>query len=103
MAKSLRASSRKANNMRLKAALFGPAEQARAERLSAKLMELANEPKPTREIEMKVDDIASDGMLDILIPAPLTSPVPYLTLNMKMASTRRGKQKTKKVCFETRR
>ena len=61
MAKSARASSRKVNNQRLKANVFGPVEAARAERLSAKLMELASQPKPQRDTEMKADDIESDG------------------------------------------
>lgn len=61
MAKSLRSATKKANNRRLKANVFGPAEAARAERLSAKLMELANQPKPVRDTEMKTDDAASDG------------------------------------------
>ena len=55
MAKSSRASSRKANNQRLKANVFGPVEAARAERLSAKLLELADQPKPKPE-EMKIAD-----------------------------------------------
>ncbi|KAI1331283.1 hypothetical protein F5Y16DRAFT_298474 [Xylariaceae sp. FL0255] len=46
MAKSSRASSRKANNQRLKAKVFGPVEAARSERLSARLLELAAQPKP---------------------------------------------------------
>ncbi|KAI1368509.1 hypothetical protein F5Y08DRAFT_266720 [Xylaria arbuscula] len=46
MAKSSRSSSRKANNQRLKARVFGPAELERNERLSAKLIELAAAPKP---------------------------------------------------------
>ncbi|KAF4468654.1 family UPF0642 [Fusarium albosuccineum] len=46
MAKSSRSSTRKANNRRLVANVFGPAEDARAERLSAKLLELAKQPKP---------------------------------------------------------
>lgn len=46
MAKSKRSSVRKANNQRLAATVFGPAEAARAERLSAKLLELAKQPKP---------------------------------------------------------
>jgi hypothetical protein len=48
MAKSSRASSRKANNQRLKAKVFGPVEIERNERLSAKLLELAAAPKPER-------------------------------------------------------
>jgi hypothetical protein len=46
MAKSARASTRKANNRRLVKHVFGPAEAARNERLSAKLLELAKQPKP---------------------------------------------------------
>ncbi|KAI0879556.1 hypothetical protein GGS24DRAFT_437889 [Hypoxylon argillaceum] len=46
MAKSSRASSRKANNQRLKAKVFGPVETERNARLSAKLLELAAAPKP---------------------------------------------------------
>jgi len=46
MAKGSRASSHKANNQKLKANVFGPVENARTERLSAKLLELASQPKP---------------------------------------------------------
>lgn len=46
MAKSKRSSTRKTNNQRLAASVFGPAETARAERLSAKLLEVAKQPKP---------------------------------------------------------
>lgn len=53
MAKSSRASTTKANNQRLKAKVFGPVESARQERLSAKLLELASQPKPVPEKEMK--------------------------------------------------
>ncbi|KAI3337406.1 hypothetical protein HD806DRAFT_528972 [Xylariaceae sp. AK1471] len=48
MAKSSRASSRKANNQRLKAKVFGPVEIERNERLSTKLLELAAAPRPER-------------------------------------------------------
>ncbi|KAI9147942.1 hypothetical protein HJFPF1_11760 [Paramyrothecium foliicola] len=54
MAKSSRASSKKANNQRKAAKIFGPAESARAERLSARLLELAKQPKP-ESTEMKID------------------------------------------------
>ncbi|KAI1814835.1 hypothetical protein GGS20DRAFT_379685 [Poronia punctata] len=57
MAKSSRASSRKANNQRLKANVFGPVELARNERLSAKLLELAAAPKP---------EIADDEVMNIV-------------------------------------
>lgn len=46
MAKSSRSSTRKANNQRLAAKVFGPAQAAREERLSAKLLEVAKQPKP---------------------------------------------------------
>ncbi|KAI2469201.1 hypothetical protein F4781DRAFT_431555 [Annulohypoxylon bovei var. microspora] len=48
MAKSSRSSTRKTNNQRLKAKVFGPIEAARAERLSARLLELAAQPKPPK-------------------------------------------------------
>ena len=49
MAKGLRASVNKNNNTRLRAKVFGPVEDARTARLSAKLMELVSQAKPTRE------------------------------------------------------
>ncbi|KAH7144622.1 hypothetical protein B0J13DRAFT_555633 [Dactylonectria estremocensis] len=61
MAKSARSSSRKANNQRLAAKVFGPVEAARAERLHAKLLELAKQPKPeSADIAMDAEDGASD-------------------------------------------
>lgn len=56
MAKSQRASSRKNNNQRLKRNVFGPVEAARTERLSAKLMELAAQPK-----ESKTEDVSPEA------------------------------------------
>lgn len=53
MAKSSRASTKKANNQRLKANVFGPIESARQERLSAKLLEIASQPKPVPERDME--------------------------------------------------
>ncbi|KAI0166443.1 hypothetical protein GGR57DRAFT_26445 [Xylariaceae sp. FL1272] len=66
MAKSSRASSRKANNQRLKAKVFGPVESARAERLSARLLELAAQPKPERPESdtMNIVDDASEEKKD---------------------------------------
>ncbi|KAL6886889.1 hypothetical protein GGI43DRAFT_418003 [Trichoderma evansii] len=57
MAKSSRSSSKKFNNQRKAASIFGPAEAARQERLSAKLLELARQAKP-EPAEMKIDDDA---------------------------------------------
>lgn len=51
MAKGARSSSIKANNSALKAKVFGPVENARAERLNAKLMELISQPKPSAKTE----------------------------------------------------
>lgn len=45
MAKSARASSKKRNHTKLRARVFGPVEQARAERLHAKMLETINAPK----------------------------------------------------------
>ncbi|KAG5947832.1 hypothetical protein E4U60_002609 [Claviceps pazoutovae] len=56
MAKSARSSTKKANNRRLYAKVFSPAEAARNERLSAKLLELAKQPKPeSSDANMDVD------------------------------------------------
>ena len=52
MAKSSRSSVIKTNNRRLKKNKFGPIESARAERLSAKLLALAAEAKPVKDVEM---------------------------------------------------
>ncbi|ORY69538.1 uncharacterized protein BCR38DRAFT_405250 [Pseudomassariella vexata] len=56
MAKSSRASTRKVNNQRLKKKVFGPVEAARMQRLSAKLLEIAAQPKPESDAEMKIVD-----------------------------------------------
>lgn len=46
MAKSVRASVSKRNRANLRSTVFGPADNARTERLSAKLQEVASRPKP---------------------------------------------------------
>ncbi|KAI1437691.1 hypothetical protein GGR50DRAFT_691959 [Xylaria sp. CBS 124048] len=79
MAKSARASSRKVNNQRLKAKVFGPVETARNARLSAKLLELAAAPKPERpegeamrivedeneDAKAKTEAVADEDSMDI--------------------------------------
>ena len=57
MAKSARASTRKRNNANLRTKVFGPAFDARTERLSAKLQEIANTPKPEEDKQMEVDGV----------------------------------------------
>lgn len=59
MAKGARASSRKRNNAALRAKVFGPAHDARTERLSAKLQELVSKPKPAEERAMQVDSTSA--------------------------------------------
>jgi Protein of unknown function (DUF2423) len=61
MAKGARASSRKRNNAVLRAKIFGPAHDARTERLSAKLQELVSKPKPAEERVMEVDSEGAEG------------------------------------------
>ncbi|ATZ58790.1 hypothetical protein BCIN_16g04750 [Botrytis cinerea B05.10] len=60
MAKGARSSSIKANNSALKSKVFGPVENARAERMHAKLMELISQPKPSAKTE-DVDMEAKEG------------------------------------------
>ncbi|KAK7965076.1 family UPF0642 [Apiospora saccharicola] len=61
MAKSSRASTIKANNQRLKRNVFGPVEAARLQRLSAKMREIAAQPKPVPEVEMKPVEEAEEA------------------------------------------
>ena len=82
MAKGLRASRNKANNAKLRANVFSPAEDARKERLSAKLMELASKPKARRndDIDMRMDEdgtpgarktcLRSDGQANVWVADP---------------------------------
>ncbi|KAM7223612.1 Protein of unknown function (DUF2423) domain containing protein [Rhypophila decipiens] len=54
MAKSARSSQIKTNNQKLKKNVFGPVEEARTARLSARLLELASQPKAQKDVEMQV-------------------------------------------------
>ncbi|KAL8873164.1 MAG: hypothetical protein Q9174_001316 [Haloplaca sp. 1 TL-2023] len=61
MAKGLRSSVKKANKARLKARVFGPVEEARKKRLSAKLLATALEPSThAKDDAMVLDD--SEGL-----------------------------------------
>lgn len=51
MAKGLRSSTKKANKAILRRRVFGPEEDARKERLSMKLLELASTGKDTKMID----------------------------------------------------
>ncbi len=61
MAKSTRASTRKRNNAALRSKIFGPAVDARTERLSAKLQELISKPKPAEETVTQVDSTGEEA------------------------------------------
>ncbi|KAF6241569.1 hypothetical protein HO173_000280 [Letharia columbiana] len=56
MAKGLRSSRNKANKSKLRSNVFGPAESARKERLSAKLIELASKIQSNPEEDLKMVD-----------------------------------------------
>ena len=63
MAKGLRASTKKANRTQLRSLVFGPVEEARKERLSAKLLEVASKPQLAVEEEEKMaDDRTGEGI-----------------------------------------
>ncbi|KAF2657390.1 hypothetical protein K491DRAFT_594942 [Lophiostoma macrostomum CBS 122681] len=59
MAKSARASVKKSNRTKLRARVFAPVESARTARLHAKLLELAQQPKPEppKKTDMDVDSV----------------------------------------------
>ncbi|KAI9757848.1 MAG: major facilitator super transporter protein [Chaenotheca gracillima] len=61
MAKGLRSSVKKANRTKLRDRVTRPVEDARTERLSAKLQELASQPKPSEEAKMDVEEIQSSS------------------------------------------
>lgn len=58
MAKGLRSSVKKSNRAKLRTRVFAPVEDARTERLSKKLLELADKPlaKPTEDAEMETGE-----------------------------------------------
>ena len=64
MAKGARASTRKRNNATLRAKVFRPAYDARTERLSAKLQELASAPRPEQEKTMYVEEEKKEADTD---------------------------------------
>ncbi|KAI9672431.1 MAG: hypothetical protein M1829_004510 [Trizodia sp. TS-e1964] len=60
MAKSARASTKKASRSKLRSSVHAPVERARTDRLSAKLLALASEPLPEKPIAEDVDMDAGD-------------------------------------------
>ncbi|OTB20549.1 hypothetical protein K445DRAFT_51907 [Daldinia sp. EC12] len=94
MAKSSRASTRKANNQRLKAKVFGPVEAARAERLSAKLLELAAQPKAQPETEMKMVDGTEE---EAKVEDPTTAPDTDNTMDVDSAKPTSKRSDKKRI------
>ncbi|KAI9796810.1 MAG: major facilitator super transporter protein [Piccolia ochrophora] len=64
MAKGLRSGVKKANKSRLRARVFSGVEDARTERLSAKLVELAARPRSAQHDDAEMDTGESDMDLD---------------------------------------
>lgn len=65
MAKSARAHVVKRNRAKLRSTVFGPASDARTERLSAKLQDIASQPKPEDQKESKMElSTSGTGMFD---------------------------------------
>lgn len=63
MAKSTRAHARQKNNTALRANVFAPGEQARAQRLNDKLMEIVSNPsarEQAKQNEMEVEPTQAD-------------------------------------------
>ena len=54
MAKGLRSSRNKINNSKLRSKVFGPVEDERKQRLSAKLLELASKPATKAQEDAKM-------------------------------------------------
>jgi hypothetical protein len=69
MAKSVRSSVRKRNSAKLRSTVFGPVVDARTDRLSAKLRELAAQPRP---------DAAGDNAMDMDTSIPGERIWPFL-------------------------
>ena len=57
MAKGLRSKVKKLNKQRLRSNVFGPVEEERKERLSAKLLELASRPRTKGDGGAKSPDV----------------------------------------------
>ncbi|KAG6007719.1 hypothetical protein E4U54_008791 [Claviceps lovelessii] len=97
MAKSARSNTRKQNNRRLYAKVFSPAEAARNERLSAKLLELAKQPKPeSSDINMDADDNAETEVDDEQGASDTAMDVDYKSSKSRSGKKTVDKRKQKK-------
>lgn len=74
MAKGLRSRVKKANKRALRKNVFGPVEAARAERLSAKLQELAAQPRPeSNKMDVTKDLDQGENPAVLLSPASMAN------------------------------
>ncbi|KYK61883.1 hypothetical protein DCS_03027 [Drechmeria coniospora] len=106
MAKSSRSSTKKANNRRKAESVFGPAELARNERLSAKLLELAKQPRP-EPADINMDGSHGDATIDgddgdadaddDANVMELDGKKPFKTQTKKMRVAKRNQKKSKIV------
>ncbi|PBP17435.1 hypothetical protein BUE80_DR011806 [Diplocarpon rosae] len=101
MAKGARASKIKANNAKLKGEVFGPVETNRTARLSAKLLELASQPRPkppVKDVEMDKKDIAEDEIVPFAEPKPAED----MEIDEYMTKTKRDTSKSGKGTIQRR-
>ncbi|OWO99869.1 hypothetical protein B2J93_6924 [Marssonina coronariae] len=86
MAKGARASTTKANNAKLKSKVFGPVETDRTARLSAKLLELASQPRPkppVKDVAMEAEDAAAE---DEIAPVTETNPAEEMEVDQDLTN-----------------
>lgn len=78
MAKGLRSSIKKAHRTTLRARVFQPVENERAERIHAKLLEIVQQPKPEapKKSEMEVDTEGTPRHSPPLLTSPANSDFP---------------------------
>ncbi|KAH7390544.1 hypothetical protein BKA66DRAFT_413788 [Pyrenochaeta sp. MPI-SDFR-AT-0127] len=91
MAKSARASSKKANHTKLRARVFGPVEKARADRLHAKLLETIAQPKPEKTKMDTTEDTTADATKEDDFPKGssfLTAPIPRALSDSSSSSSK---------------
>lgn len=96
MAKSSRSSVRKRNNAKLRSTVFGPAADARTERLSAKLQELAALPGPSQKQETSMDIGNEDQSTDEAPQEPSTNGEMDIDMNDSKTTTASSTSSKKK-------
>lgn len=84
MAKSVRASVSKRNRANLRSTVFGPADNARTERLSAKLQEIAAQPKPNNQNKSNMELSKTRAGMWLLMEIPH---VVYIQMGINMLTS----------------